>query len=50
MVSSDIVDDQNNSTKTNAPNSVALIILGIIIYVYISSIFIILFWLTKPVE
>ena len=49
MVSSEIVDDQNKSTKTNAPNAVALIFLGIIIYVYISSIFSILFWVTKPV-
>lgn len=49
MVSPEIVDDQNKSTKTNAPNAVALIFLGIIIYVYISSIFSIVFWFTKPV-
>ena len=49
MISSDIVDDQNKSTKTNAPNAVALIFSGIIIYVCTSSIFSILFWFTKPV-
>lgn len=49
MVSSDIVDDQNKSTKTNVPNSVALIFLGIIIYVCFSSIVSILFWLIQPV-
>lgn len=49
MASSDIVDDQTKATKTNAPNAAALVILGLVIYVYISSIFSILLWLTQPV-